>query len=357
MRRAIQAAISKGVPTFNAGDHAGCAAIYRACAEQLVRSGASGDARAVLATAVTESQRGDATSAAWALREALDWCLASGSGSGSGSAQDATRAATIISEAISLGVPLFNGGEHGACADVYADAATRLSRLELPASERQALTTAANARGSPTDRAWALRRALDGCLEAVKTGGARGQAGAGAPGTVLDFTQAAAAAEWAVVNDSVMGGVSRSQLTYARTGSGAAHLMFSGELSFARNGGFASIRGPLPRGSCSGATGVVLTVRGSALPFKFSLRDSGGWNSASWQADFTPTAEWGEIRLPFAAFWPSFRGQVVGERGALRPEELMGAGFMLSKLSDDGRPNAVPEGPFQLDVRSVNTYV
>ena len=39
MRRAIQAAISKGVPTFNAGDHAGCAAIYRACAEQLEEPG------------------------------------------------------------------------------------------------------------------------------------------------------------------------------------------------------------------------------------------------------------------------------------------------------------------------------
>ena len=65
----------------------------------------------------------------------------------------------------------------------------------------------------------------------------------------------------------------------------------------------------------------------------------------------------GEVRLPFASFWPSFRGRIVGERGALRPEQLMGAGFMLSKLSDDGRPNAVPEGAFQLDVRLVSTYV
>eukprot|EP01046_Picozoa_sp_COSAG06_P064450 COSAG06_NODE_15409_length_1072_cov_4.094553_2_plen_190_part_01 len=186
MRRTIQAAIAKGVPAFNAGDHMGCAMIYRAAATELLRGGGlPSETDTVLRTAVQESQRGDATSSAWTLREALDWCMAAGSGaaagpppssrrsssssSGSGSSSgnsEAAAVARIISQAIELGVPLYNSGEHGACADVYADAAQRLAQLQLPARTRQQLMEAAKqSAGRPTDRAWALRRALDGCLE------------------------------------------------------------------------------------------------------------------------------------------------------------------------------------------------
>ena len=182
MRRTIQLAISRGVPTFNTGDHMGCAMIYRACAAELLGSGQglSHEAVAVLRSAVQDSQRGDATSAAWALREALDWCLAH-TATAQRTAPDEARveAATIIHDAIAAGVPLFNRGDHAACADVYAEATRRLNslaRLQLPAATREQLTKAADASSSrPTDRAWALRRALDSCLEA--TAGAHGGGG------------------------------------------------------------------------------------------------------------------------------------------------------------------------------------
>jgi NADH dehydrogenase [ubiquinone] 1 alpha subcomplex assembly factor 1 len=288
--------------------------------------------------------------------------------------------AKIISEAIDLGVPLYNSGEHGACADVYADAAQRLAQLQLPGETRQQLMEAAKqSAGRPTDRAWALRRALDGCLEVIASGGSgsRSSSAGGAvvlaqpaqgsgpvvlaqplDGTTLLDWSSGVSADWRVVNDDVMGGVSRSNFGYAQTVSGG-YAEFGGSLSFARNGGFASVRGPLPRGACAGATGVVLTVRGSKMPFKFCFRDRASWDSEGYQADFTPPSEqeWAEVRLPFASFIPSFRGRVVGERGSLRPEGILSGGLMLSKLSDDGRPNAVKEGQFSLQLRTVKTYV
>ena len=46
----------------------------------------------------------------------------------------------------------------------------------------------------------------------------------------------------------------------------------TGELSFARNGGFASVRGPLPRGGCAGASGLVFCVKGGGETFKLTLQ-------------------------------------------------------------------------------------
>ena len=130
--------------------------------------------------------------------------------------------------------------------------------------------------------------------------------------------------------------------------------------------------------------GVVLTVRGSSVPFKFCVRDRTGWESEGYQvwagtldtcslathslilnshllvyqADFTPPDqhEWAELRLPFSAFIPSVRGQVVGPPGSLRPDGIIGGGLMLSKLSADGRRNGVQEGEFRLEIRAVRTY-
>ena len=298
MRRTIQLAISRGVPTFNAGDHMGCAMIYRACATELLGSGhLSDETVAVLRSAVQDSQRGDATSAAWALREALDWCLASGAHNAPtrSTASDEPRvAATIIHEAISVGVPLFNAGDHAACADVYAAAARRLARLQLPTAAREQLTKAVDASNSrPTDRAWALRRALDSCLDAT-TGahaGGRGGSGSGAHSgraggpvvlaqavderptvlaypadgiMLLDFTKGVGS-DWQVVNDGVMGGVSRSTFGFVQAVSGG-HAEFSGTLSFARNGGFASVRGKLPAGACAGALSLALSLARSLPP-------------------------------------------------------------------------------------------
>ncbi len=108
--------------------------------------------------------------------------------------------------------------------------------------------------------------------------------------TLFDYAVANDSPAWQVINDDVMGGVSRSKFGYAQTVSGG-YAEFGGSLSFARNGGFASVRGPLPRGACAGATGVVLTVRGSKMPFKFCFRDRASWESEGYQADFTPPSE------------------------------------------------------------------
>ena len=55
--------------------------------------------------------------------------------------------------------------------------------------------------------------------------------------TLIDFSNASAAG-WQIVNDSVMGGISRSTLQLHEDG----YALFSGTVSLENNGGFASVR-------------------------------------------------------------------------------------------------------------------
>jgi hypothetical protein len=77
-----------------------------------------------------------------------------------------------ISEAISVGAPLYNEGNHRASFQIYQGAAsdieTRLPK-SCPGPKRalaQGRARASQLR-SPTDQAWAMRDAFDGLAEAI----------------------------------------------------------------------------------------------------------------------------------------------------------------------------------------------
>ena len=55
---------------------------------------------------------------------------------------------------------------------------------------------------------------------------------------LFDFTDPTAVDDWAVINDRLMGGMSRSKMRHGPAG----HAVFEGTVSRERNGGFASAR-------------------------------------------------------------------------------------------------------------------
>ena len=72
--RLIESAIKKGVPTFNHGDHAGCAKIYMNCAQALTQhSGLDISTRNMLTKIVNKAKQTHCSSTrAWMLRYGLD---------------------------------------------------------------------------------------------------------------------------------------------------------------------------------------------------------------------------------------------------------------------------------------------
>jgi NADH dehydrogenase [ubiquinone] 1 alpha subcomplex assembly factor 1 len=156
---------------------------------------------------------------------------------------------------------------------------------------------------------------------------------------VIDFRDPAQAQGWTSVDDQVMGGVSASQVRATTAG-----LVFSGEVSLANNGGFASIRA-LPRDyALAGATALILRVQGDGQTYKFGIRTDDAFDGVQYQARVpTQAGEWLEVSLPLTAFQPSFRGRQV-QAPPLDLARIRVFGFLIADRQ---------AGPFRLMVESL----
>ena len=189
----ISAAISKGAPTYNLGDHKGCYEIYKKAAEKIVeRCGifvVQLELRSAIGLAEKES---NFTDQAWTMRHAFDTVLRGTFGSGESSmgellshlrdTSDTTEteemtyddACREISSAISKGAPAYNSGDHSGCYNIYKDAAEKIVEKCSVESIKRELRTAlenVNKQSSSTMRAWTIRHAFD----AIVRGRSRGQ--------------------------------------------------------------------------------------------------------------------------------------------------------------------------------------
>jgi len=154
---------------------------------------------------------------------------------------------------------------------------------------------------------------------------------------VFAFQNATNTAAWQVVNDDVMGGVSRSGFHLTK---GVA--VFQGEVSLKNNGGFASVRSLPARHDLAGSDAFVIRVRGDGRRYKFTARTSPSFDSAIYQALFTTKrGEWEEHHLPLTKFVPTFRGKVLSGEPPLDLAQVTSVGFLISDKQ---------EGPFQLEV-------
>jgi len=121
---------------------------------------------------------------------------------------------------------------------------------------------------------------------------------------IYSFTSQTKVNEWRIVNDGVMGGVSKSTLLL----SDAGHGQFSGHVSLANNGGFASIQLNKTINIPAEKKFILLRVKGDGKSYEFRLKgDSSQYES--YVHPFTTNGEWENIKLPISEFYPQFRGR------------------------------------------------
>jgi len=125
---------------------------------------------------------------------------------------------------------------------------------------------------------------------------------------LLDFSRSEVVQTFWLINDDVMGGVSKSRIS-----STDGAMVFEGEVSLENNGGFASFRGLVSFPAKSAA--LLLTVRGDGQRYKLTLKldDSTGTNQ--YQAAFVSPQEhpqeWQTLRFEPTDFAASFRARAV----------------------------------------------
>jgi len=110
--------------------------------------------------------------------------------------------------------------------------------------------------------------------------------------------------EWRIVNDGVMGGISTSSL--ALTGEG--HGQFSGHVSLANYGGFASMQLDTSIQVGAEKQWIVLRIKGDGRRYEFRLKGRVS-EAESYVHPFTTSGAWETIRLPLRDFYPQFRGR------------------------------------------------
>jgi NADH dehydrogenase [ubiquinone] 1 alpha subcomplex assembly factor 1 len=144
---------------------------------------------------------------------------------------------------------------------------------------------------------------------------------------------------WHPVDDVVMGGVSRSEFRHE-----VSQGVFTGEVSFEKNGGFCSVRSaPLETyfsGSLESYSGLVIRVRGDGKRYSLRLRTDENLDGTSFEWPFEARDRWDELRVPWKALTAIFRGQRVWFARGLEPANVRTLGFIIT-----GQP-----GPFRLEI-------
>jgi NADH dehydrogenase [ubiquinone] 1 alpha subcomplex assembly factor 1 len=121
--------------------------------------------------------------------------------------------------------------------------------------------------------------------------------------TIFDFSERARAEDWQIINDGVMGGLSHGSITVS-DGLGR----FEGKVSTDNNGGFTMARAQFERKNVSKATAFILKLKGDGKEYQFRAK-SDKFQMHSYVHSFLTTGEWQEIKIPFKAMQPRFRGR------------------------------------------------
>ncbi|XP_010999785.1 PREDICTED: uncharacterized protein LOC105107529 isoform X1 [Populus euphratica] len=168
---------------------------------------------------------------------------------------------------------------------------------------------------------------------------------------------------WGALDDVVMGGVSESSFIIDTTGGekGGPAGLFKGVVSTTNNGGFTSIRTKnfsVPE-DLSSYDGLELRLKGDGRRYKLIVRTSRDWDTVGYTASFDTTeGQWQSIRLPFSSFVPVFRARTVSDAPPFDPTSIVSLQLMFSKFEYDGKLNPTfVEGPFQLPVSSIRTFI
>ena len=144
---------------------------------------------------------------------------------------------------------------------------------------------------------------------------------------------------WNIVNDDVMGGISKSYLSL----NDENNLIFSGNVSLRNNGGFASTRMGLDRESLNGIRSFKIKFRGDGNIYKLRVRQNN--RRAAYSSNFKSVKDkWLEVNIPIDDFTPSWRGYSYSSYPAIETEKISSIGIQISDKQ---------EGEFKLEIKYI----
>ena len=119
------------------------------------------------------------------------------------------------------------------------------------------------------------------------------------PLDLYDFREPRTSGSWMIVNDEVMGGVSKSQLSRSSDGT----LLFQGNVSLDLGGGFASVRYIFRTLNAENYNGILINIKGDGQIYQLRLRQQEQFDGVAFFQHFETVAEnWLKIFYPLTIF-------------------------------------------------------
>jgi len=155
---------------------------------------------------------------------------------------------------------------------------------------------------------------------------------------IYNFKNSRTLQNWTVVDDGVMGGLSKGNLGLNKEG----NAVYSGHVLTDNNGGFSSLRYQFELRDVSSFKTVSLRLKGDGKSYQFRLKSNKG-QYYSYVSKFDTTGEWETIVIAFKDFRPQFRGNVL-DMPNFQGETMQEIAFLIG--------NKVKES-FQLEIESI----
>ncbi|WP_424286719.1 CIA30 family protein [Eudoraea sp.] len=126
------------------------------------------------------------------------------------------------------------------------------------------------------------------------------------PFVLFDFTKESNIQNWSVVNDGVMGGLSKGNFSVNDKGDG----FFTGHVSLENNGGFSSVRYNFESKSVSNYKKITLRLKGDGKQYQIRVKTRIS-DYYSYIAYIKTNGEWQTLEILFSNMIPSFRGNIL----------------------------------------------
>ena len=150
---------------------------------------------------------------------------------------------------------------------------------------------------------------------------------------------------WGIVNDGVMGGLSKGKVSFTDDGT----MRFAGKLSLKNNGGFSTVRTGKIKLDLGDSDGLAMRVKGDGRTYQLRTATNAKYRfmEVSFMAEFpTVKGEWSEVKIPFADFKGSFRGREL-PKAVFDPSKIQRLGFLLADKK---------EGAFEVEIDWIRAY-
>ena len=122
--------------------------------------------------------------------------------------------------------------------------------------------------------------------------------------SIFDFSSESPIDNWRIVNDGVMGGLSKSAIKLTDEN----HGKFFGRISLENNGGFASVQLPTNIDLEKSNKEIFFRIKGDSKSYQCRIKGSSK-QSESYVQVFETNGKWQIIKLKLKDFYPQYRGR------------------------------------------------